>query len=578
MLSAIRSVGRRCGASVGVAGGRVGGVITVAAAVVLKAMKWVSGTQKRRFLLAVLCAAAFFHRGVLATESVPFQKPPCPAGITVSGATKYTNPVSGAKFVYVQTSVGQQTWAYEWNDDDGVMQWNKIGTVAPSVTRAHVAALAQGWPSSYDLHAEFTAGVTPNYAYVACQADATGVPDSCCGHYLCSNGVVTEVTCVSPCMPGNTCVSLPGFYFPPVWKACEGFGDCGGGGPGDPCAPYGGDGDADGTCAQFDCCDSDSAVGATCPACYQFCVQYQDGDGDGCCSNRDCNDGDASVCTFCTGPGPGACDDYGGDADGDGCCANTDIDDSDPLQCAGGPPPPPGGCDDHGGDGDMDGCCGDDDFDDGDPNVCEEPPPGECDRLGGDGDEDGCCADIDVDDGDPEVCEECDNKGGDGDGDGCCDQDDTHPNDPEKGCACMVEGEQQDADGDGCCTADDSDDEDPEKGCQCECDLDPMERLEVIGEKLTGWWPDLEAMAQAASGAGLRQQAGNGQSVWNVQLSLPWGYGPQEIVVPFTLDPEQMPSSLGDPLSWCVSFVRAVLLGYFGIGFALSVLDLVRVL
>lgn len=576
MYSSILGLGRYLSRCVVVAGARIGYGVASACRFSAQTLKWSAATQKRRFLLAVVCAALFFHQGAKATELVPFSAPSCPGGVTISGATKYTNPSSGAKFVYVQTSAGQQTWAYEWNDDDGVMQWNKYGSQAPGVTRAHIAAMAIGWPSSYDLHSEFTVGVTPNYAFVACQAEATSVPDSCCGHFLCVNGGVVESSCVSPCTPYNSgCVFIPGFYAPPRWYACDGFGNCGEEGPPGGCAPYGGDGDGDGTCAQFDCCDSDANVGANpCPDCYLFCQQYTDSDGDGCCTNRDCDDSDPSVCSFCTPPPPGPCENEGGDADMDGCCGNVDYDDSDPEVCA-----PPEGCASQGGDGDMDGCCANNDYDDGDPEVCSEPEPGPCERLGGDGDMDGCCGDIDVDDGDPEVCLACENEGGDVDEDGCCDELDTHPNDPEKGCSCVVEGEQQDADGDGCCTADDSDDDDPEKGCKCECEVDPMERLDEIAEKVTAWWPPFDDLVEAASTGSFQSGAATGETVFSTTLHLPYAFGgTREIEVPLTLNPAEWPSGFAATFGWLVDYVRSALLVYFLTTFCFAILGLLGIL
>ena len=95
---------------------------------------------------------------------------------------------------------------------------------------------------------------------------------------------------------------------------------CAGTTPPGPCDSNGGDADADGICADVDCDDNDSNVGA----------QQAPGTA--------CNDGDANTendviladgcgCAGTTPPGP--CDSNGGDADADGVCADVDCDDND---------------------------------------------------------------------------------------------------------------------------------------------------------------------------------------------------------------------------------------------------------
>ena len=95
-----------------------------------------------------------------------------------------------------------------------------------------------------------------------------------------------------------------------------------------PCANNGGDADADGVCADVDCDDNDSSVGA------------------GLAPGTACNDGDpntindrilADGCT-CEGTVPAPCANNGGDADADGVCADVDCDDNDASVGAGSTP------------------------------------------------------------------------------------------------------------------------------------------------------------------------------------------------------------------------------------------------
>ena len=152
-----------------------------------------------------------------------------------------------------------------------------------------------------------------------------------------------------------------------------------------PCDSAGGDVDGDGVCADDDCDDNNSSVGAAQLA------------------GTRCNDGDANTindviqadgCT-CEGTVPaGPCDSAGGDADGDGVCADDDCDDNDASvgasQTAG------TSCND--GDANTTG-----DVIQADGCTCAGTVPDACANAGGDADNDGVCADDDCDDNDASV-------------------------------------------------------------------------------------------------------------------------------------------------------------------------------